>query len=185
MSDLKPNPAFKEKVNPHMEVFRRAGFVNLSAKDKVLTVERTILEDPNFFGFDTYALKHASPILLDARENFTKWKLTIGSELCNKGGNLHGGAAATILDNLTSTALVTIAREGFLDGGHVSRTITMTYLRPVPLGEEVTVENEVMAAGRNTANVVGKIFNREGKLCVTCVHDKAVFSTGKRAAAKL
>jgi acyl-coenzyme A thioesterase 13 len=175
-----PNPKpEQDKVNPHRAIFNKIpNFTDLPIRERVLAVESVITADPHFFGFDTYSLLHCAPVkLLEAKPNFTKWSLTIGEKLCNKSGNLHGGAAATILDNLTSTALVTIAREGFLDGGHVSRTITMTYLRPLPMGSKVTVENEVFAAGRNTANIVGKIFNEEGKLCVTCVHDKAVFST--------
>jgi acyl-coenzyme A thioesterase PaaI-like protein len=51
----------------------------------------------------------------------------------------------------------------------------MTYLRPVPNGAKTTIESEVVAAGRNTANLVGRILVN-GKVCVTCVHDKAVFS---------
>jgi len=177
----KPTP--KDKVNPHRAVF--LAFENFSAlplKDRVLALQNSLLNDPDFFGFDTYALKHCDPKLLDATPNFTKWSLVISSELCNKSGNLHGGAAATLLDYLTSTALVTIAKEGFMDGGHVSRTITMSYLRPVPLGAKVTVECEVHAAGRNTANILGKVYNEAGKLCVTCVHDKAVFSSKGRDA---
>lgn len=169
----------KEKTNPVTAARARYGnFLELPLADRVLALENTIVNDPDFFGFDTYSLRHSQPTkLLEARPNFTKWSLVIGAELCNKTGNLHGGAAATLLDNLTSTALVTITREGFLDAGHVSRTITMSYLRPVPMGEKVTVECEVHAAGRNTANVIGKIYNEAGKLCVTCIHDKAVFST--------
>ena len=157
-------------------------FFHLPLRDRVLALERQITADPDFNGFDTYALRHCKPELLEARENFVKWKLETGSEVCNKARNLHGGAAATLLDNLTSTALVTIAKKGFLDEGHVSRTITMSYLRPVPMGSIVTVDCEVAAAGKNTANVVGKIYNEAGKLCVTCVHDKVVFSSTKKDA---
>ncbi|KIX94718.1 uncharacterized protein Z520_09408 [Fonsecaea multimorphosa CBS 102226] len=168
------------RINPHRKVFQTKNFLSLPLRERVLGLEAEILSDPKYFGFDTHALQHCNPKLLDAQPNSVKWSLDIGSELCNKSGNLHGGAAATLLDNLTSTALLTIAREGFLDGGHVSRTITMTYLRPVPMGSKATVDCEVQAAGRNTANIVGKVYVN-GKLCVTCVHDKAVFSSQKQA----
>ena len=178
----------KKGVNPHQALFSDPGnFLDLSLKERVLMLHQLIASDPDFFGLDTYVLKHSSPELLEARPNFVKWSLVIGSELCNKGGNLHGGASATLLDYLTSTVLVTIATEGFLDGGHVSRTITMSYLRPVPMNAKVTVECEVHAAGRNTANVIGRIYNDQGKLCVTCVHDKVVFPglSGKGRESKL
>src|ERR1700761_6654891 len=127
----KPNPN-NPGVNPPKALFSGyPNFLNLPLKERVLTLANSISSDPGFFGYDTYTLQHCSPELLEATPNFVKWSLPIGSELCNKSGNLHGGASATLLDYLTSTALVTIAREGFLDDGHVSRTITMSYLRPV------------------------------------------------------
>ncbi|EXJ66637.1 uncharacterized protein A1O5_10308 [Cladophialophora psammophila CBS 110553] len=168
------------RINPHRKVFQIQNFLSLPLRERVLGLEKEILNDPNYFGFDTHSLQHANLELLDAQPNTVKWSLEIGPELCNKSGNLHGGAAATLLDNLTSTALLTIARDGFLDGGHVSRTITMSYLRPVPMGSKAIVDCEVQAAGRNTANIMGKIYVN-GKLCVTCVHDKAVFSNQKQA----
>lgn len=97
--------------------------------------------------------------------------------LCNKGGNLHGGAAATLLDSLTSTALLTIAKPGFLDAGHVSRNLNTTYLRPLPSGTKCTVECNVVAAGKNTAMVKGVIKTLDGKIAVFCAHDKAVFKS--------
>lgn len=47
---------------------------------------------------------------------------------------------------------------------------------------KVIVECEVVAAGKNTALVRGDIKTLDGKTCVSCVHDKAVF---KSTAAKL
>lgn len=167
-----------DQAKPRRKIFPFNDFTHLSIRDRVLSVEKEIIGDPDFVGFDKHAISSSSLELLDAQPNSTKWSMVISPELCNKSGNLHGGAAATLLDNLTSTALVTIAKPGFLDAGHVSRTITMTYVRPVPMGSKAIVECEVQAAGRNTANVVGKIFV-DGKLCVSCVHDKAVFQSPK------
>ena len=105
--------------------------------------------------------------------------LTIEPYMCNVGGNLHGGCASTILDNLTSTVLHLGAREGFLDHGSVSRTLTVTFLRPVPLGMQCTVEAELVSAGRTLAHVRGVIRDAAGKACVSCVHDKAVVQAPK------
>jgi len=145
-----------------------------SIVERVQLLQKDIATDPDFFGFDTYALRD-NVRLISATPNKTEWELDILPHLCNKSGNLHGGAACTILDNLTSTALLTIARPGFLDGGHVSRTITMTYLRPVPKGAKVKIVCEVVAAGKHTANVKGEM-RLNDKICVTCIHDKAVFA---------
>ncbi len=95
-----------------------------------------IISDPGFSGFDTYALRpqHNAGSRVAQRHETVDG---IGSHQCNKSGNSHGGAAATIMNTLTSAALLTIARPGFLNGNHVSRTTTMSYLWPVPLGSKV------------------------------------------------
>lgn len=63
--------------------------------------------------------------------------------MCNKSGNMHGGCSTTILDNLSSTTLLTLAKPGFLDAGHVSRTITMTFLKALPVGTKTRIVCDV------------------------------------------
>lgn len=160
---------------PRKHFYQNLNLQHLPVKERVLALHKVISQDPDYEGFDTLTLKDGVH-LLEAEPNRTVWEMPITSRLCNKTGNLHGGAAATIMDNLTSTALVTIAKPGFLDAGHVSRTITMTYLRPVPEGAIVRIECDVQSAGRNLANILGKLYVN-GKLAVSCVHDKAVFTS--------
>jgi len=149
--------------------------LSLSAYDRCLALHAALIADSAYSGFDTVPLRSAKLISASAETQCTKWEFICTDAVCNKGNNLHGGAAATLLDSLTSTALLTIARPGFLDGGHVSRTLTTTYLRPVPSGMKCIVECWVVAAGKRTANVRGEIRSLDGKICVSCVHDKAVF----------
>ena len=152
---------------------------SLNPLQRVQSIWDDLVTAPDYDGFDTPILRNVKVISATADGNntgHTTFEMTVTKDLCNKGGNLHGGAACTVLDSLTSTALHVIAKPGFLDSGHVSRTITMTYLRPVPPGTTVRIECKVVAAGKNTANVTGVMKTLDGKTCVTCVHDKAVFS---------
>ena len=143
--------------------------------ERCQAVHTSLTTDPTYTGFDKLCLQHCRLLSATSTTQSTTYSLTVTPPLCNKAGNLHGGAAATILDNLTSTALLTIARPGFLDAGHVSRTLTTTYLRPVPPGE-YRVESEVVSAGKTLAHVRGAIVTLDGKVCVTCTHDKYVFT---------
>jgi acyl-coenzyme A thioesterase 13 len=150
-----------------------------SIEDRIKALQQEIIASPEYAGFDVSGLKQCKFISADASTQSSLWEFTVTPDLCNKSGNLHGGAAATLLDTLTSTALLTIAKEGFLDAGHVSRSLNTTYLRPVPVGSVCRVECEVVAAGRNTAMVRGVIYSADGKASVHCVHDKAVFKKAK------
>jgi len=155
---------------------------SLPIEDRILNLYKELTTTPGYNGYDTLGLRQCTFVSADAATQSTVWTLNVTPELCNKGGNLHGGAAATILDTLTSTALLTIAKPGFLDYGHVSRNLSTTYLRPLPAGSQARVECEVVAAGKNTAMVRGVIKTLDGKIAVFCAHDKAVF---KNPAAKL
>jgi acyl-coenzyme A thioesterase 13 len=156
--------------------------LSLSPTDRVLALYNESTAPPpagESVCFDALPLQYATLVSASAESQSTSWSFIAAPELCNKGGNLHGGCAATLLDSLTSTALLTIARPGFLDGGNVSRTLSCTYLRPVPMGTECVVECRVVAAGKRTANLSGEIKTKDGKVCVACVHDKAVFERAK------
>jgi acyl-coenzyme A thioesterase 13 len=92
---------------------------------------------------------------------------------CNRNGTLHGGPACTLFETLTTSALLRIAKAGHWDALGVSRTLTFTFLRPIPRGIQVSVDCEVVAAGKNMANLRGTMRTADGKVCITCIHDKA------------
>jgi acyl-coenzyme A thioesterase 13 len=90
----------------------------------------------------------------------------------NPLGNLHGAAHALIYDNCTTLALVAIAKPGFWMLGGVSRVLDVKYVRGVKVGEEVTVECEVVHVGRRQAAIRGVLRDKRGRVCSTCEHDK-------------
>jgi acyl-coenzyme A thioesterase 13 len=67
-----------------------------------------------------------------------------------------------------------VAREGFWDSGHVSRTLNCTYLRPAPEGTELIVECEIVHLGKSLAELRGVMRRKDnGKVCYICEHGKA------------
>ena len=99
---------------------------------------------------------------------------------CNALGNLHGGCTATIFDLCTSMPLGLVARPGFWQWMGVSRTLNVTYLRPVPAGSQVHVECEVLQVGRKLCTVRGVMRLvegdeegvKEGPVLAVCEHGK-------------
>jgi uncharacterized protein (TIGR00369 family) len=129
--------------------------------------------------FDAVLRDHLKPVAAyadakDANIGHTTYELTVPRSLCNAGGNLHGGAVALIFDMCTSMTVSVVAREGFWDTGHVSRTLNCTYLRPAPEGSELLVECETVHLGKSLAHLKGVIRRKsDGSVCYTCEHGKA------------
>jgi acyl-coenzyme A thioesterase 13 len=124
--------------------------------------------------FDARILNDARVVSVDAETNQVVFELIVKPYLCSKMKALHGGAACTILDMMTTACLMLTARPGFLDMGSASRTISMTYVRPVQEGQTVRIECRIVDSGARFANVYGEIKSLDGKIAVTCAHDKAV-----------
>lgn len=146
--------------------------LSLSDRERVEAIMESLTQDPKYQGWDTQMLKDVK--LESVETGKVVFLTTISPAMCNKANNLHGGCATTLLDNLSSSTLVTLAKEGHLDTGSVSRTLVVTLLRPVPEGTKVRIVCEAVSAGKNLALCKGQIELLDGRVAVTCVHDKAI-----------
>ncbi|KAK0128955.1 hypothetical protein ONS95_000898 [Cadophora gregata] len=103
----------------------------------------------------------------------TVFSYTVQPSHCNRLGNLHGGCTSTIFDFCTTATLAPIAKPGFWAYAGVSRTLNVTYIRPVPLGEKVLIESEVVHAGKRLCSLMGTIKRAsDGAVLATCEHGK-------------
>lgn len=73
-------------------------------------------------------------------------EFTVAEEHINKGGTLHGGYTATLVDMVTTYALMSKpCHPG------VSVEINVNYLKGARIGDEVLVEANLVKAGKNLA----------------------------------
>ncbi|KAL7789065.1 HotDog domain-containing protein [Trichoderma ceciliae] len=102
------------------------------------------------------------------------FSFTVQKEHTNGFGNLHGGAAASLLDFCTSMVLALISKPGFWQTMGVSRTLNTTYMRPVPAGMEVLMECEILQVGKRLCALRGTMRRKnDGELLCVCEHNKA------------
>ncbi|KAI1506652.1 HotDog domain-containing protein [Biscogniauxia marginata] len=91
---------------------------------------------------------------------------------------VHGGCTASLFDHCTSMVLPLISRPGFWKFLGISRTLNVTYVRPMPVGEPVDVECEVVHAGRRLAALRGvaraaaRGAEGQGPVLAICEHGK-------------
>lgn len=123
--------------------------------------------------------------------------LNVSHFYANALRNLHGGAASLIFDLLTSVALMgtaggeadseaEVGDEGSELGrlwgnAGVSRTLSVTYLRPAPEGTRCLVNCEILHVGRKMASIRGVlrkdgVEGENGVFCV-CMHDKVSYGS--------
>ncbi|KAF3919331.1 hypothetical protein ABW21_db0202397 [Orbilia brochopaga] len=90
----------------------------------------------------------------------------------NLSGNLHGGAAATILDIATTMTLALVQKPDFWEYWGVTRTLNCAYLRPVQTNKYVTIQCDIVGLGKRLVHIKGTIKDKEGRVLITCDHDK-------------
>jgi len=77
-------------------------------------------------------------------------RVEVTAGLTNMAGTLHGGAAATLVDNVGTMAIASVDRDRRWG---VSTDLNVTWFAPSPLGEHVLVEATVLKSGRSLAFV--------------------------------
>ena len=107
--------------------------------------------------FDRTALEG----LKDARfsEGRCRCAFPVGVEKTNRYGTLHGGCIATLVDVVSTAALVTQS-----DHPGVSVNIDVAYMSPGPAGDEVQVDARVTKVGVNLAFMEVLITSGDGRL---------------------
>lgn len=106
-----------------------------------------------------------------SKEGVCKAELYVEKEHTNIYGTLHGGYIATLVDIITSLALLAHPRQG----KGVSVNLNVSYLKPAKKGEHIVIEGITTKAGRTLGYLDCKIYNKDsGDLIATASHCKYI-----------
>uniref|UniRef100_A0AC35UAL5 4HBT domain-containing protein n=1 Tax=Rhabditophanes sp. KR3021 TaxID=114890 RepID=A0AC35UAL5_9BILA len=94
--------------------------------------------------------------LIHADEGNVKIELEVLKEHTNPFGTLHGGYSSTLIDNVTTMALISTIKGS----PGVSVDLHVSFLSSAKIGETIVVEATVVKSGKNLAFSEGKIYNK-------------------------
>src|SRR5438477_3155569 len=77
-------------------------------------------------------------------------RIPVSPQVANLNGNLHGGAIATLVDDVGTLAIVDADRQ---NRPGVTTDLNVSYFAPGRAGENVLVEGTVLKSGRTVAYV--------------------------------
>uniref|UniRef100_A0AC35U9L3 4HBT domain-containing protein n=2 Tax=Rhabditophanes sp. KR3021 TaxID=114890 RepID=A0AC35U9L3_9BILA len=128
----------------------------------------------NFMSLPVHRNNYMKPLsqarLLTADEGKVRVEVDVTEELTNPFGSLHGGCSATLIDIVTTLAL--IAHPKCAPG--VSVDLHVSYLAGAKIGETIIVEGSVLKSGNKVAFTEGKIYNKSNNALVASgLHTKA------------
>ncbi|XP_012659715.1 acyl-coenzyme A thioesterase 13 [Otolemur garnettii] len=96
-------------------------------------------------------------------------EMKVEEEHTNKMGTLHGGLTATLVDNISTMALLCTERGA----PGVSVDMNITYMSPAKMGEEIVITAHVLKQGKTLAFSSVDLTNKAtGKLIAQGRHTK-------------
>ncbi|XP_077876736.1 acyl-coenzyme A thioesterase 13 [Ictidomys tridecemlineatus] len=126
-------------------------------------VMKVLLRSP---GFDRVLEKVT---LVSAAPEKVICEMKVEEQHANKMGTLHGGLTATLIDSISTVAL--LCSERGLPG--VSVDMNITYMSPAKIGEEIVITAQILKQGRTLAFASVDLTNKAtGKLIAQGRHTK-------------
>ncbi|XP_074025736.1 acyl-coenzyme A thioesterase 13 [Leptinotarsa decemlineata] len=104
------------------------------------------------------------------KDGYCHAEMNVSEEHTNSLGTLHGGLSATLVDNVSSWALMSHAGGEYPS---VSVEMNMTYLKGAKIGEDIKIEANTLKVGKTLAFLEVFIKNKSsGDLLVKGAHTK-------------
>lgn len=113
--------------------------------------------------------------IISAGKGKCKAELVVSDEHLNRGGTMHGGFTSTLVDCVSTYALMT---EGKGAPG-VSVDLHVTFMKPALPGERITIDATTVRAGKSLAFLAVNITKNNGNDIVAQGRQTKFFVQGK------
>jgi acyl-coenzyme A thioesterase 13 len=122
--------------------------------------------------FDSVSLSGCDVHGIRAGEGEIQCRVRVTPSAVNMFDTMHGGCLATLVDVVSTAALVTVTGKP-----GVSVSITMNYVRAGAKDAELEVRSRVAKHGKRLATMITDVVDvASGELCVTGTHVKSMGS---------
>ncbi len=132
-------------------------------ENKRLSFLRTFIGKPMDRHFSPVA-KWLNGTLIAIEDGAMEVEYLVREDMCNPMGTLHGGIAATILDDIVGTMVYALGREF----GFTSVNLNCDFLNPAVAGDVLVAKSAVIRAGKNIIHVEGRLVNAHGRIIAKC-----------------
>ncbi len=139
---------------------------------------RTLVDGSVRSTFDHVALRGCDVHDIRAESGAVSCKVWVRSPTENMFSTMHGGCHATLIDVVSTAALVTVTGKP-----GVSVSLSISYLRPGVSNAELEVKSRVVKFGKRLGTIVTDIVDLvTGEMLVTGIHIKAMASSEQNLA---
>lgn len=108
--------------------------------------------------------------LVSAEEGSVGVEFTVRDEMTNPAGILHGGTAASMLDDVMGMTVFMLGRETF----YTTVNLNVDYLSPAKIGDTLLVKSKIIRAGKTVINIECQILNADHKIVAKCSSNMVV-----------
>ncbi len=102
--------------------------------------------------------------LLSVEEGSVEVEFVVREEMTNPAKILHGGTAASMLDDVMGMTVFMLGRENF----YTTVNLNVDYLSPAKIGDTLLVKSKIIRAGKTVINIECQILNADHKIVAKC-----------------
>lgn len=108
--------------------------------------------------------------LIAVEEGSVTVEFVVREEMTNPLNILHGGAAASMLDDVMGMTVYMLGRENF----YTTVNLNVDYLSPAKAGDTLSVKSKIIRAGKSVIHIECAIYSADQKIVAKCTSNMVI-----------